>query len=168
MNISIIPVSYGDKEVLRNLLELYNYEFSQYDDTDVNNYGIYGYRYLDHYWTDDNRFAYFIKVDNKLAGFAMLRGYSNEEKQNNYSIAEFFVMYKYRKMGVGIYVMEYFFNKYKGEWKIGYTPRNKTAKIFWNKVVKKYSNGKYEIITNDINDKYKDGTIGETLIFKIE
>ena len=40
---------------------------------DVNDDGAYGYRYLDHYWTEEGRYAYFIKVSGKLAGFVMIR-----------------------------------------------------------------------------------------------
>jgi predicted acetyltransferase len=157
MDISIEAVAYEEKELLKNLLEKYEYEFSQYDDRDVNNFGLYGYKYLDHFWTDEGRYVYFIKINGKLAGFSMIRYYDSK-----YSISEFFVMYKYRKNGVGSKVMDYIFSKYKGKWRIGYTTRNETAKIFWNKIVEKYSNGKYETIENK-----KDGTISEELIFEI-
>jgi predicted acetyltransferase len=167
MEISIIAVAYEEKEILKNLMEKYDYEFSQYEDTDVNNIGLYGYKYLDHYWTDNNRFVYFIKVKERLAGFFMIREQNEKDEQKNYSISEFFVMYKYRNMGVGTYVVAYIFNKYKGKWRIGYTPRNKTAKIFWNKVVDKFANGKYVLINDNAENRYKDGTIGEELIFEI-
>jgi predicted acetyltransferase len=90
MDISITPVSKDEKEILKNLLEIYNYEFSQYEDTDVNNIGLYGYTYLDHYWTEENRFAYFIKVDKKLAGFVMINGYGDiKEIETKYSMGNF-------------------------------------------------------------------------------
>jgi predicted acetyltransferase len=165
MDISIMPVSKDEKEVLRNLMEKYNYEFSQYEDTDVNEFGLYGYTYLDHYWTDKYRFAYFIKVNNKLAGFLMISEHKEIEMETYYTMNEFFVMYKYRKMGIGTYAVKEIFNKYKGKWYIGYTPRNIISKIFWNKIVGEYTNGKYEKIKD--NKKYKDGTIGELLEFKI-
>ena len=74
--LEIVPVSYEQKSILRNLLELYQYETSPFEedgDGDVNDDGAYGYRYLDHYWTEDGRYAYFIKVSGKLAGFVMIR-----------------------------------------------------------------------------------------------
>ena len=72
MTLSLDPVSVDEKEILRNLLEKYLYEFSQYDLGDVNALGLYGYAYLDNYWTEDNRWAFFIRVDGRLAGFAMV------------------------------------------------------------------------------------------------
>ena len=164
MDITIVLASKNEKEILRNLLEKYLYEFSQYDDADVNDIGFYGYDYLDYYWTEnnENRFAYFIKVDKKLAGFFMIR------EHTNYEMAEFFVMNKYRRLGVGTYVMKFIFNKYTGKWQIGYTPRNKIAKIFWNKIVEKYTNGKYTLVKDNPKHKYKDNTLGEELIFEIK
>ena len=166
MNISIDSVLYEEKDILKNLLEKYSYEFSQYEDTDVNDFGLYGYRYLDHYWSEENRFAFFIKVNSKLAGFIMINNHGDINIETNYSMAEFFVMYKYRKFGVGTYAVEYIFNKFKGKWQIGYTPRNEIAKTFWNKVINEYTKGKYEIFKDNIEFRYKDGTMGEVLIFE--
>lgn len=72
MNVELKRVSIDEKEILRNLLEKYNYEFSQWDKRDVNKLGLYGYDYLDYYWTEERRWAYFIMVEGKLAGFAMV------------------------------------------------------------------------------------------------
>jgi len=58
MNIEIIPVEKDQKEILRNLLEKYEYDFSQYNQRDVNNLGLFGYDYLDNYWTEENRFPF--------------------------------------------------------------------------------------------------------------
>jgi len=49
MDISIELVKKDEKEILKNLLEKYCYEFSQYNEKDVNNLGLYGYDYFD--WT---------------------------------------------------------------------------------------------------------------------
>jgi predicted acetyltransferase len=165
MNISIIPVLKEEKEILRNLLEKYRYEFSQYEETDVNNLGLYGYDYLDNYWTEENRFPYFIKTENKLTGFLLVNDYREIKIETNYSMAEFFVMHKYRRMGIGTYVVEYIFNKHKGKWQLMYHPKNIISKKFWNKIVKEYTNGNYEIIKNNGEAKYNDGTIGEILVF---
>ena len=43
MKIELTPVDVSEKEILRNLLEKYDYEFSQYDQRDVNHLGLYGY-----------------------------------------------------------------------------------------------------------------------------
>lgn len=52
-------VAYGQKSVLRQLMELYKYDFSEYELDDVNEQGYYDYAYLDHYWTEDGRYAFY-------------------------------------------------------------------------------------------------------------
>jgi len=166
MNITIELVKKDEKEILRNLLEKYNYEFSQYTDTDVNNIGLYGYDYFDNYWTENNRFPFFIKVNNKLAGFIMINDYPEIKIETNYSLSEFFVMYKYRRLGIGKYVVNYIFDKFKGKWQLKYHPKNEISKIFWTKTIEEYTKGKYELITNNTEALYEDGTIGHILIFE--
>ena len=166
MNISIVPVSKDEKEILRNLLEKYDYEFSQYHKRDVNDLGLYGYDYLDSYWTEKNRFPYFIKIDNKLAGFIMVDDYPIINLETNYTMANFFVLYKYRKRGIGTYAVKSIFDTYKGKWGLMYHPQNIPSKYFWHKVVKEYTNGKYEIIKDNKEANYEDGTIAEILVFE--
>lgn len=49
MNIALEVVSYPQKSILRNLLELYAYDFTEFIPDDVDQHGLYGYKYLDHY-----------------------------------------------------------------------------------------------------------------------
>ena len=67
MRIELVQVRKEEKEVLRNLLEKYDYEFSQYDLRDVNALGLYGYDWLDCYWTEERRWPFFIKVDGPVS-----------------------------------------------------------------------------------------------------
>jgi predicted acetyltransferase len=166
MEISVEIVKKEEKEILRNLLEKYDYEFSQYNDCDVNNLGLYGFDYLDNFWTEENWFPYFIKVDSKLVGFAMVSDYPEIKLGTNYSLHNFFIMYKYRKQGIGKYVVKYILNKYKGKWQLKYHPKNEISNIFWNKIIGEYTNGKYEIIKDNTESIYEDGTIGHVLIFE--
>jgi predicted acetyltransferase len=166
MNITIEIVKKEEKETLRNLLEKYNYEFSQYDNRDVNNLGLYDYDYLDNYWTEENRFPFFIKIANKFAGFVLINDYPEIEKETDYTISEFFIMYKYRRLGIGKYVVNYILNKYKGKWQLKYHPKNKVSEIFWIKTIDEYTNGNYELIRNNKEVKYEDGTIGNIIVFE--
>jgi predicted acetyltransferase len=166
MEIKIEPVKIEEKEILRNLLEKYNYEFSQYENTDVNNLGLYGFDYLDYYWTVNSNFPYFIKANNQLAGFAMVTDHPDINIKTDFTMAEFTVLHKYRKIGVGKYVVNELFKKHKGKWQIKFHPNNKASELFWTKVVSEYTKGKFEIIENNIETKYRDGTIGKVLLFE--
>ena len=166
MDIIIEPVKKEEKEILRNLLEKYAYEFSQYDNKDVNNIGLYGYDYLDNYWTEENRFPFFIKVDNKLAGFVMVNDYPEIRIETNYTMSEFFILYKYRRLGIGKYVVKNILNKYKGKWQLKYHPKNKASERFWIKIIDEYTKSNYQIIENNKEAEYEDSTIGHIIIFE--
>ena len=164
MNIEIKKVTVDEKEILKNLVEKYDYEFSQYEDKDVNDLGLYGYEYIDHYCTEESRFAYFIKIDCKLAGFIMISNWNDTNYGTEYSMSEFFIMYKYKRLGVGKYSVKYIFDNFKGKWQITYAQKNKPAMEFWNNVVNTYTNGNYRKIENF--KKYDDGLIRDILIFE--
>lgn len=165
MQIDIIPVTYAEKEILRNLLEKYQYEFSQYDERDVDDLGLFGYGYLDHYWVEDNRFPFFIKVQGKLAGFALVNDYPEVMQNTQYTMSEFFILYKYRHMGIGRYAASYLFNKFKGRWQLKRHPENAASVAFWDNVVSDYTNGQYQLIEACPGADYDDGTFGDVFLF---
>jgi len=152
MNIEVILVERDEKEILRNLLEKYDYELSQYGKNDVNKLGLYGFDYFDNFWQDGaQRWAYFIKVDDKLAGFAMLIGdyFYLKDKKSDYMMNDFFVMYKYRNVGVGKFAANYLFDKYSGAWQLNTANNNANSVGFWKIVISDYTNNTYELIPNE-------------------
>ncbi len=155
-----------DREILANLLEKYSYEFSQYDDTDVNQLGLYGYEYLDYYWTEDHRWAYFIEVDGKLAGFGMVIDLPEVEgTETDFQMAEFFIMHKYRRLGVGRQAAFQIFDKHKGRWQLRRHPKNTASVHFWDSVISEYAKGNYELIESHPKCAYDDGTLGDVFFF---
>ncbi len=166
MKIELKKVEVNEKEILRNLLEKYNYEFSQWNNRDVNKLGLYGYDYLDCYWTENNRFPFFILVDDNLAGFVMVNDYSETEEKTDYTLAEFFVMLKYRRNGVGKIAANKIFDMFHGKWTLKRHPHNINSVIFWDNVVSKYTGGDYRIVKSYPNTEYEDGTCGDILFFE--
>ena len=146
MEIDISIASFDEKHVLRNMLELYFYDLSEFDDDsdrlELNNAGLYGYRYLDYYWNEKGRFAYLLRVDGKLAGFALIR--ETESEPLTFAVAEFFVMRKYRGLGLGTLLIFRMFELHKGKWSISTPIKNLTAQKFWRKIVIDVSHGEYE------------------------
>ncbi len=144
-----------EKEILYNLMQLYTYELSFYEDENINfkilDNGLYKIsKYVDLYWKEETRHAYIVKVDGQLAGFALER--FNENNMNE--IAEFFVIYKYRKIGVGSFMANEIFKRYKGKWEIKTLLKNKPAQKFWRTVVKNASNGNYNEKLTQENKRY--------------
>ena len=161
MNIELVKVKETEKSILHQLVELYNYDFSEYDQADVNAHGLYGYTYLDQYWTEESRHPFFIKVDGKLAGFVLVNEYCYVLKAAGArSIAEFFVMRKYRRMGVGRVVAREIFAKFPGKWEVIQCGTNIPSINFWEKVVGEYTNGSFER-TDAVTEDWP----GQALIF---
>ena len=133
MNVALEPVAYTDTAVLRRMLGLYLYDFTEFTGDDLDEHGEFGYRYLDHYWAPDpgeERFPFFIRVKGKLAGFALVR-----LTGRRYSMAEFFVMRRYRRSGVGSQAARDVFARFPGEWKVAQIPKNLPAQTFWREVI---------------------------------
>lgn len=144
MKIELIEVKEAEKSVLRQLMELYAYDFSEFDDADVNEHGLYGYTYFDYYWTEASRHPFFVRVNGKLAGFVLIYEYCYVVKEpGTKSIAEFFVMRKYRRKGIGKQVAFQVFDKYPGKWEVIQHGENEPSKIFWEEVIRQYTNGSF-------------------------
>lgn len=167
MNIQLKKVKFDEKEILRNLLEKYSYEFSKYNKNDVNSLGLYGYRYLDYYWTEKKRFPYFIIVDNELAGFVMVIDLPEvDDIETDFQMAEFFVMHKYRRKNIGKVAAFTAFELHQGRWQLKAHPHNTGSCLFWDEVIKEYTNNHYECIKSYPGTEYEDGTLGNVYFFE--
>lgn len=126
-------------------MELYNYEFTQFDDADINEYGYYGYPHIDDYWNETGRFPYLIRINRKIAGFVLICPHCQYiSGAHAHCIGEFFVMMKYRRMGVGSYAAAQVFNNHPGSWEVCYLQNNIPASKFWKTVITEYTNNKYQ------------------------
>lgn len=162
----LVPVQAEQKEILRNLLEKYMYEFSQYELCDVNALGLYDYPYLDYYWTEKNRWAFFIKVDGKLAGFVMVNDFPEADEPTDYSLSEFFVLYKYRRSGVGRWAAKEAFNRFHGRWQLRRHPHNLPSVHFWDRVIEEYTGGNFRLERGYQKALYPDGTASDIFFFE--
>ena len=129
--VEVAPASIQEKLILRHLIQLYSYDFTEFDGVDADDYGLYRYDYFDHYWTDTQRRPYLVRVAGKLAGFALLRLAHRDDGTPYTSMAEFFIMKKYRGKGVGQAAAFYLFDQYPGDWEVSEIAGNRPAQAFW-------------------------------------
>lgn len=100
MDIEVSLASVDEKLILQNLMQYYLYEFSSIDGVDVDDdTGTFSDPRLDLYWIEAERYPFIVRVNEKLAGFALVRRgsyFSHLENKSGKSmtIAEFFVMEK--------------------------------------------------------------------------
>jgi predicted acetyltransferase len=120
--IEIIQASINEKQIIKNLMQLYKYDTSDFTLEDPTPFGQYEYNYLDHYWTpygvnQEGRKAYLIRVEGQLAGFALINNFSLKKlfSIERRSIAEFFIMRKWRRRGIGRIFAYELFNSFDGE-----------------------------------------------------
>jgi len=167
MTIKLERVMQDEKEILRNLLEKYDYEFSQYDERRVNRLGLFGYGYLDHYWSEENRWAYFIMADGELAGFVMVNNHPEvADHPTDFSLAEFFVMYPFRRAGVGRQAFFQALALHRGTWQLKLHPKNAASVNFWHRVVNEYTKGDFQLIKSAPGTEYADGSPGDVYFFQ--
>jgi predicted acetyltransferase len=158
MSIKIDPASIFERPILRHLMELYQYDFSEFEGADIGPMGVYDYPYLDHYWVEPERHPFFVRVNENLAGFVLVARYNYlTGKKDTWVIAEFFIMSKYRHQGIGEYVACHIFDHFPGAWQVGQIYENPAATQFWRKVISRYTHGSYEEF--DLDNDYWHGPV---------
>ena len=130
MDMEVVEALDDDRTVVWRLLQLYHYDFSEFDASDVNPHGEYLHRYFDEYWTDPDRGAFLFRVEGALAGFALV--FTGEP----HDIAEFFVMRKYRGRGAGAQAAASLFDQFPGRWTVRQQLVNPAATAFWRKAIR--------------------------------
>lgn len=167
MNIELRSIQLEERETLLNLWEKYDYEFSRFDHRDVDEFGLYGCKDLDYYWTKEKKWPYFITVDGKLAGFVMVTDLPVvESTETDFQIGEFFVMTKYRRLGIGRHVFFQVLSKHKGRQQLVRHPNNTASVHFWDNVINEYTKGQYTLIQSHPEFLYPDGTPGDIFFFE--
>jgi len=145
MNFTLLQASKEHKIVIRNLMQFYMYDFSEYIRYDVEDNGLFApYPDLKDYFEGNNKkFPYIIRADDKYVGFVLVKFLSSKGR-SYFSIAEFFILKKYRHEGIGKAIAIKVFNLHKGQWEVYQTDNNKAAQIFWNKVISEYTKGHFK------------------------
>lgn len=87
MPVTVRPADPGDRELLRQLLFDYLFEFDGRTEP---------YPYFDAYWTEPARLPFLIDADGEAAGLCLVR-----VRDDDWAIAEFYVKPDRRRGGVG-------------------------------------------------------------------
>ena len=146
MDIDLEEVSIDEKAVLRKLLKDYQREIKGIKEPDE-------YKYLDSYWEDVNRYAFFVKVGESIGGFVLVNRHTVLKREAN-SIAEFYILKCFRGGGIGRKAALMVFERLKGKWEVAEMMENKLAQKFWRSVIGDYTGDKYEEIMLD-NEKWQ-------------
>ncbi len=142
--IELMAASIKHKPVLANLLELYAHDFSEFMELDIGPDGRFGYRDIDLYWNDPQRFPFLVKVSRRLAGFFLVQAVTRGHEMV-WDMAEFFVLRGYRGRSIGTRVAQEAFAKFPGEWQVRVMECNLPAGAFWSHAVRAFAGAKFRL-----------------------
>jgi len=133
----------ADAPLLANLLELYIHDLSEAFAVEVGSDGRFGYDRLPLYWTEpEKRFPFLIRRDERTVGFALaMRGSPASDDPDDLDLQEFFVLRRYRRMGVGREAARMLWNRLPGRWIVRVSRGNRVALPFWSATIAEYTGG---------------------------
>lgn len=141
--LQIVPLS--KMEEMRRYLFEYLTELSEFDpDIKFDDKRVPIYKWFDCYFEEKERYPIYFIIDNKTAGFVMVR----ELKNMVYEIAEFYVLPEFRKDGNAILFATEITNMFAGEFIFGTKFTNPRAIKFWDKFSKLFN--KNEMVDDEI------------------
>ena len=139
--VSLMPVPQSQKQIITNLMQLSKYDFSEFAEVgsgygELGPDGRFTYEGLDSYWREEGRFALTVEADGRLAGFVLVNRWSALNRELDHSVGEFFVLRKYRRIGVGSRAAKALFECWPGRWEVGVAWYNKPALSFWREAIR--------------------------------
>jgi predicted acetyltransferase len=139
-NVEVSRAARAERLALENMFQLYTHDFSEqwwdrpYGELEDN--GRFGDDYpFDLYWEDEGHIPILLRLDGKLVGFALLDNHSHSGGALDRNMAEFFIVRKHRRGGVGTAAAHTIFSTYPGRWEAAVARRNTGALPFWRKTV---------------------------------
>ena len=133
-----------DAPLLANLLQLYIYDLSEaFPNVELGADGRYGYEKLPLYWSEpERRFPFLIRLEGRVVGFVLVtRGSSATDDPEVFDVAEFFVLRRYRRSGVGRGAAFLLWDRLPGHWIVRVSEGNPGGLRFWTGVIDEYTRG---------------------------
>jgi predicted acetyltransferase len=130
-----------DRTLLDRLLQLYEYDYSEYGGVDVDEQGLFPTEDLDARWKPGYD-VYLLRVDGQTAGFAIATRHPSYLDGTEVTFLDnFFVMRKYRRQGVGTRAAHGLFRRYPGRWELTTATGNEVARAFWPRAIGAFGSG---------------------------
>jgi len=138
-----------DAAVLSNLVELYAHDLSDVFALDLGPDGRFGYENLPLYWSEpERRFPFLIHCGSRVVGFALVtRGSPASDDIEDFDVAEFFVVRRHRRSGVGHRAAFLLWNRFAVRWIVRVSEGNRGGRHFWASVIAEYTGGAFEETT---------------------
>ncbi len=140
--VEVLAATAEEAPILTNLLQLYAHDFSEFLDVEIGADGKFTYNPLPLYWSEPGRNPFLLRVDGKLAGFALVKeGSAVSGNEDAWDLAEFFVLRGYRRRGVGTTAAHKLWRQFPGSWEVRVMQSNVAAQRFWKQVISDFVGG---------------------------
>ena len=161
--LSVDPAGPSDRTALESLMQLYAYDWSEIRRSggpsappehlaQVDAHGRFPPYDLEPYFGDEHRHAFLLRVDDRLAGFALVRAEKAlllDPSRAGFDMSEFFVMRGVRRLGVGARAATSLFDRFRGDWEVRQRVGNDAAIAFWRRTIGAYTSGTFSEVTLD-------------------
>ncbi|CAB3740922.1 hypothetical protein LMG22037_06432 [Paraburkholderia phenoliruptrix] len=141
----------ADHQLIVNLMQFYNYDFSEWVPLSFADDGFFAIRPKLEYLSSPTTIPLLILIDAQIAGFVIVDDEVHAAGAQH-NIGYFFVARRYRGLGVGTRVVSDLLCKFPGRWQIWHVRENLGAAAFWAKIVPVVSDGKYVVHSLPIDD----------------
>lgn len=139
MDFELVRASAVDAAVIQNLLQLYTHDFSEHWagtlKGELGPDGRFPAYPLDAYWQRAGWRAFLIKVHDAPAGFALLTDEARSSQPVAHTFAEFFVVRKHRRQGLGRLAARRLICSGIGQWEVAVARKNLPALAFWRRTI---------------------------------
>lgn len=150
--------------IVANLMQFYLHDFSElwFDravEGELGPDGRYaGYPSLETYGRKPCREAWLFRIKGLPVGFALVNDVARSPTPIDRAVAEFFVVRKHRRRGVGLTAAHALFGSAWGVWEAATVRRNAGARAFWRRAAETYP-GVRDVVEDDRHDACWDGAV---------
>lgn len=139
LTVHIRPALPADADTIQNLMQLYTHDFSEFwagtDKGELGADGRFAPYPLTPYWHRPNWQALLLYQAEALVGFVLINDQAHSTLPTDHNLAEFFVLRKYRGVGVGRTAARLVFANHPGQWEVAVARKNIPAYRFWRKTI---------------------------------
>lgn len=133
MTLSVTKIVKVEEKILLNLWQKYMNDLSEFRSSISLTDGRYRDDRLRTYFAYDGHWAYLIRYQEEIAGFALVR----KSEPGTYTLGEFFIQREFRKIGVGSQAVSSILGNFSGNWQIPFQNDNPNAAKFWRQTIEK-------------------------------
>lgn len=145
-DITITPAALADHSTIQNMGRFYVYDMSEYlghlEGWEMPEDGLYECIDFKKYFEQKDSYPFLVRKGKELAGFVIIDKKGSDDNID-FNMAQFFILRKFKGCGVGKYVAQTCFDKFKGTWEVMVLPGNTGAYTFWKRSIQDYTGGNF-------------------------